>query len=167
MLEGLQELVVSHQVREYLKQNRDCPCGKRRTSKDAGTTPVKTVFGQVDVPNPPWNRCACEDKGPRTFRPIKAWLQGRTSPELVYLETKWASLLPFAKVAELLKEVLPVGDTTNQQTIRNHLHATAERIEEELGDERKLGECAKISVPFTGGQLDGLNNFTLRGTCPV
>jgi hypothetical protein len=99
---------------------------------------VKTVFGQIEVPNPRWNRCACEGTVPKTFRPIKAWLQGRTSPELVYLETKWASLLPFAKVADLLKEVLPVADSTNQETIRNHLHATAERIEGELGDERQM-----------------------------
>jgi hypothetical protein len=138
VLEGLQKLVVSQQVHEYLEQHRNCPCGKRRTSKDAGSTPVKTVFGQIEVPNPRWNRCACEGTVPKTFRPIKAWLQGRTSPELVYLETKWASLLPFAKVADLLKEVLPVGDSTNQQTIRNHLHATAERIEGELGDERQM-----------------------------
>jgi hypothetical protein len=49
-----------------------------------------------------------------------------------------ASSVPFAKVADLLKEVLPVGDAANQETIRNHLQATAERIEQELGDERQL-----------------------------
>ncbi len=37
-----------------------------------------------------------------------------------------------------MKEVLPVGDSANPQTIRNHLQATAERIERELGDERQL-----------------------------
>jgi hypothetical protein len=72
-----------------------------------------------------------------TFRPAKAWLEGRTSPEMLYLETKWASLIPFAKVADLLKDVLPVGNA-NPQTIRNHLRATAERIEQELGEERQL-----------------------------
>ena len=50
---------------------------------------------------------------------------------------QWASLIPFAKVADLLKDVLPVGDV-NPQTIRNHLHATAERIEQELGEEWQL-----------------------------
>jgi hypothetical protein len=68
---------------------------------------------------------------------MRAWLNGRTSPEMLYLETKWASLIPFARVANLLKEVLPVGDLVNQQTIRNHLYATAERSEQELGDERQ------------------------------
>jgi hypothetical protein len=47
-------------------------------------------------------------------------------------------LVPFAKVADLLIEVLPVGDASNQEKIRNHLQATAERIVEELGDERQL-----------------------------
>ena len=106
--------------------------------KDTGTTPVKTVFGQVAVPNPRWNRCVWATTGPKTFRPTKAWLQGRTSPEMLYLETKWASLVPFARVANFLKEVLPVGDSENQETVRNHLQATAERIEQELGDERQL-----------------------------
>ncbi len=139
LLEGVQDWVVAHQANENLEQQRGCPhCGRRHTSKDAGSTSVKTVFGRVEVPNPRWNRCACETAGPKTFRPTKAWLQGRTSPELLYLETKWASLIPFARVADLLKEVLPVGDSENQETVRIHLHASAERIEQELGDERQL-----------------------------
>jgi hypothetical protein len=84
-----------------------CPnCGQRYSSKTAGTHTLKTVFGAVEVPNPRWERCRCQTEGPRTFRPAAAWLQGaRTSPELLYLETKWASLIPFEKTAELMKEV--------------------------------------------------------------
>jgi hypothetical protein len=52
---------------------------------------------------------------------MRSWLNGETSPEMLYLETKWASLIPFARVVDLLKEVLPVGDTTNQETVRSHL----------------------------------------------
>jgi hypothetical protein len=64
--------------------------------------------------------------------------KGQTSPEMLYLETKWASLIPFARAADLLKEVLPVGDLVNAETVRNHLQPTAERIEQELGEERQL-----------------------------
>ena len=139
LLKAVQDLMVAQQAHEYLEQHRSClACGQRLTSKDSGVAPVKTVFGQVNVPNPRWNRCVCETQGSRTFRPAKAWLVGRTSPELLYLETKWASLIPFAKVADLLKDVLPVGDSANQQTICNHLQTTAERMEQELGDERQL-----------------------------
>jgi hypothetical protein len=69
---------------------------------------------------------------------MRSWLNGQTSPEMLYLETKWASLIPFARTRDLLKEVLPVGDLVNAETVRNHLQLTAERIEQELSEERQL-----------------------------
>ena len=45
---------------------------------------------------------------------------------------------PVARATDLLKEVLPVGDLVNAETVRNHLQLTAERIEQELGEERQL-----------------------------
>src|SRR6202035_3260726 len=126
-------------AREELEQRRACPrCRRRYTTKDSGSTSVSTVFGRVEVPNPRWNRCGCQTEGPQTFRPMRTWLNGQTSPEMLYLETKWASLIPFARAADLLKEVLPVGDLVNAETVRNHLQLTAERIEQELGEERQL-----------------------------
>jgi hypothetical protein len=139
LLAGVQDFVVAQQVHEYLEGCRACPhCGARYTSKDSGSTPVSTVFGRVEVPNPRWNRCACQTEGPKTFRPMRSWLNGQTSPEMLYLETKWASRIPSASVADLLKEVLPVRDSANQETVRGHLYATAERMEQELGEERQL-----------------------------
>jgi hypothetical protein len=38
-------------------------------------------------------------------------------------------------VAELLKEVLPVDDAVNVETVRTHMHGTAKRIEQSLGGE--------------------------------
>jgi len=105
-------------------------------SKSGGTIEVKTLFGAVEVANPRWNRCPCQQSGPKTFRPAAAWLRGTTTPELLYLETKWASLIPFAKVADLLQEVLPAD--TNHEAIRRHVQATAQRMEEDLGEECQL-----------------------------
>ena len=137
MLESVQDFVVARQTAEDLEQRRHCPnCGDRYTAKGGGTIGVKTLFGAVEVANPRWNRCSCQQSGPKTFRPAAAWLRGTTSPELLYLETKWASLIPFAKVADLLREVLPAD--ADDETIRRHVQATAERMEEELGEERQL-----------------------------
>ena len=165
MLHGVQDFVATQQGIADLERKRACAaCGQRRRSKEVGTYTVKTVFGPVEVPNPRWNRCACQSEGPRTFRPAAAWLQGeRSSPELLYLETKWASLIPFAKVADLLKEVLPVGETTNHETVREHLQAVAQRVEDELGEEREPRDFATLDAiaelplpdgPMTVG-LDG------------
>jgi hypothetical protein len=121
MLSGVQDIVIAQQAREYLQQQRACPdCGRLYTSKDAGTMAVKPLFGSVPVANPRWNCCSCQSAGPRTFRPMRRWLKERTSPEMMYLETRWGSLLPFAKVADLLCDVLPVDDSVKAETVRTH-----------------------------------------------
>jgi hypothetical protein len=68
-------------------------CGQRPTAKDSGRTRVKTLFGMVNVANPRWNLYACQTVGPKIFRPTAAWLKVRTSVEMLYLESKWASLI--------------------------------------------------------------------------
>src|SRR5262252_8213777 len=162
MLESLQDFVITQQAAEDLEQRRCCPnCGERHTVKGGGTTEVKTLFGAVEVANPRWNRCSCQQSGPKTFRPAAAWLHGTTSPELLYLETKWASLIPYAKVADLLREVLPAD--ADDETIRRHVQATAEKMEKELGEELPLDlfqgepdqeELAPPDGPITVG-IDG------------
>jgi hypothetical protein len=52
------------------------------------------------------------------------------------LETKWPSLIPNAKVVDLLKDVLSVAKTLNPETVRQHLHATATKMEQALGEEK-------------------------------
>lgn len=136
ILHDVQDFVASQQIGEDLERRRSCPnCGKPYHSQAAGTRTVETVFGPVAVPNPRWERCPCQTEGPKTFRPTATWLKGRTSPERLYLETKWGSLIPYEKVADLLKEVLPVSESTNHEMVREHLQNVAERMEAELGEE--------------------------------
>lgn len=138
LLETVQTYVVAQQAAAYLEHERPCgKCGRPHLSKERRRSPVNTVFGPVAVPNPRWHRCPCQATGPRTFRPSARWLDGRTTPELAYLETKWASLIPYAKVVDLLKDVLPVAETLNQESVRRHLHATATKMEQALGDEKE------------------------------
>jgi hypothetical protein len=146
MLAGVQDFVVARQSAADLEQRRCCPnCGDRYTVKGGGRIEVKTLFGAVEVANPRWNRCSCQQSGPKTFRPAAAWLRGTTSPELLYLENKWASLIPFAKVTDLLREVLPAD--ADDETIRRHVQATAQRIEEELGENRgRTGRGAAVQL---------------------
>ena len=114
ILRGVQNFVAFQQTSEDLQRRRSClNCGQRYHSKEAGTSKVETVFGPVAVSNPRWESCSCQGEGPKTFRPSAKWLTGRSSPERLYLETKWASLIPYEKVADLLKEVLPVSRSTN------------------------------------------------------
>ena len=93
MLESLQDFVITQQAAEDLEQRRCCPnCGDRDTVKGGGKTEVKTLFGAVEVANPRWNRCSCQQSGPKTFRPAAAWLRGTTTPELLYVGEPVGSL---------------------------------------------------------------------------
>jgi len=87
---------------------------------------------------------------------------------MLYVETKWASLIPFAKVVDLLRDVIPVSTTLNAQTVQNHLHASAERLEQALGEEsEQLFEGTEESLaaePLPDGPMTvGIDGGMLRG----
>ena len=95
LLEQVQHTMIEYQVAGYLDPLRGCPdCGKNRRLKDSNRAPFRTLFGLVRVLNPRWHHCDCRVHSSKTFRPLAALLPERTSPELRYLETKWASLIP-------------------------------------------------------------------------
>ncbi len=76
--------------------------------------------------------CYCEDLTTKTVSLFKDWLTEHNSPELQYIETKWALLMSYGLTDDLLKGVLPVGDILNAATIRDHLYGVAKRKEKEL-----------------------------------
>ena len=59
-----------------------------------------------------------------------------TTPELLFLETKWAALVSYGVTAQLLHDVLPIDDALAPCTIREHVFTVAERLEQALGEER-------------------------------
>ena len=122
----------------------------------------RTPFGIVPLTTPRLYHCACQPSAQRTFSVLSHWLPDHVSPELQYLEAKWASLIAYGVTAKLLKDVLPVGDSLNAATVRNHLHKVAQRQERDLeGKPDHLGGCPrdwaklpKPSKPMTVG-IDG------------
>lgn len=71
----------------------------------------------------------------------------RNSPELQYIETKWASQMSYAMTVELLKEVLPISACLNAETIRHHFHKVAQQQDEKLSDQPRF-----VSGVFAGSK---------------
>ena len=137
LLGRVQERVVGAQASAFLADHRRCgACGKRLWSKGRTSFRFRTPFGDVPVTAPRLKRCRCETSASESFSPLVRLFSEHVAPEMLYLETKWASLVPFGVTVELLKDVLPVGTTLNAETVRNHLHRVATRMEGELGEER-------------------------------
>jgi hypothetical protein len=91
----------------------------------------RTVFGNVALSSPRFYRCGCQPADSQTFSPLTELFTEHTAPELLYLESR--SLISFGMTAALLRDVLPVADTTNPETVRQHLHKVADRHEADLG----------------------------------
>ncbi len=168
MLRQLQQITIEHQVGAYLDQQQACPaCGKNRQLKQSETAPFRTLFGLVPIPNPRWRQCDCRARTKKTFRPLRALLHERTSPELLYLETKWASLAPYGVTAKLLHEVLPVDRKYSGATVRNHTLRTARRSEEALDEEQAVFvdgcQADRDLLPIPNGPLSvGLDGGIVR-----
>ena len=90
ILQGLQEVVVEWQMQESLATQRHCPqCGAPRQSKGAHHTVLRTVFGDLPITSPRFTHCPCQPQATASFSPLAMLLPERTTPELLYLETKW------------------------------------------------------------------------------
>jgi hypothetical protein len=168
VLASAQTSLVAAQAASFLARHRCCElCGRHLQSKGRCRLLFRTAFGTIPLVSPRVHRCACQPATSKTFSPLTALFTGHTAPELLYLETRWASLVSYDLTAGLLKDVLPVDARTNAATIRNHLHKVALRQEAELGDERPRflegdpSDGKELSVP-DGPIIVGLDGAYLR-----
>ncbi len=137
--QNVQEVVVAEQVHRCLDEQAAClACGRPRRHKDATTIVLRTLFGTVHLRSPWWWHCVCRPQPTRTFSPLAAALPERTTPELLYLETKFSGLISYGQSASLLAETLPLGRELHATTVRRHAQASAERLEDELGPEQPM-----------------------------
>ena len=164
ILANVQEVMVAEQVQACLDARVPCPdCGRARRHKDARTITLRTVFGRLRLQSPRWHHCPCRLHSTKTFSPLPEILPERSTPELLYLESKFAGLVSYGISARLLGELLPLGRRLHATTIRRHAHKTAERLESERGPEqvmfidgcqRDWERLPRPEMPLTVG-LDG------------
>ena len=110
LLAEVQWLLVSEQAAGWMESQLICDlCGSMLAHKDARSIVLRTVFGKVDVPSPRLWACNCEAKQGqprRSVSPLCKAVHLRVTPELEYLQAKWAAHLPYRQATELLREVL-------------------------------------------------------------
>src|SRR6266699_2050160 len=164
LLQQVQAALIDEQVRTSLAEQVACPdCGRPRAHKDTKTIVTRTLFGTLHLRSPRWHQCPCQPQTTRTFSPLAAALPERTTPELRYLESKFAGLVSYGLSAKLLAETLPIGRPLYASAVRLHTQATGERLESELGPEQAMfadgcqldwDELPRPDLPLTVG-LDG------------
>jgi len=137
LLLNLQQKIVAAQTAAFCADRSICSCCVGRLRRK-GSKPIqyRTVFGDITIDSPRFYHCRCHAGPAQTFSPLTELLPDYVAPEMLWLETKWASLVSFGVTVDLLKDVLPIDKRLNAETVRRHLGRVASRMEVELADER-------------------------------
>ena len=137
LLLNLQRELIAAQTVAYCASRYSCAgCGRKLRCKGRNQIGLRTVFGDVSVESPRFYHCVCAQEKAQTFSPLTELLPDHVAPELLWLETKWASLVSYGVTVDLLKDVLPIGAALKPETVRRHLERVAERMESELDEEQ-------------------------------
>lgn len=139
LLQNTQRNLVEQQVAEYSFQQKSClHCSKKLLRKDKRKIVYRTLFGKLHLQSHRLFHCSCQEHLTRSFNPLANLLPERTSPELLYIESKYASLMSYGLSVRLLEEILPVEGEISTTSVRNNLHSFGQRLEDELGEEKEV-----------------------------
>ncbi len=176
VLRQLQRTIVQQQVDAFVRSRSECSCcGRRLGKKGMHQIVYRTLFGKLELDSPRFRHCKCHTGGLRSFSPVAELLPERSSPELLFMEAKWASLVSFKMAARALQDMLPVDSKLSAASVRNHTLLVARRCESELGAEKfafdedhpagddKASVASPVTVGIDGGYLrkwkDRTSNF--------
>jgi hypothetical protein len=126
---AIQTEMVRAQATTMGERFRCCEhCGSNLSSKGYRSVTFRSLFGDVPLRVRRFARCQCRNiaEEPRSFSALT--LEGGMAPELAYVTATLAALASFAKVADLLAELLPVGGAINGGTVRNRTRRVGEHI---------------------------------------
>jgi hypothetical protein len=136
ILAKMQAELISKQMQCWLSGQIHCQsCGAALRHKDSRSTVLRTVYGKVTVKSPRLWSCACHGSGqaPRhVVHPLPRTLTGRVTPELEYLQAKWAAHLPFRQAKAMLKEVLPLDKGISSSGIRDRILELGKQLDADI-----------------------------------
>jgi len=137
LLTTSQQRLLAQQVTAFLAARSRCDhCGTALQSKGQHTRTFRTLFGTFKLDSPRLDLCRCQRRKTTTFRPLTSLLTESIAPELLFIETKWVSLVSYGLTVQALKDFLPVDATLDVKPVRHHTLTVAQRCEAELGEEQ-------------------------------
>jgi hypothetical protein len=137
LLSALQQHLLQQQVTTFLGTHATCPdCGTPLNLKARGSRSFRTLFGTFTFSSPRLEPCDCKRRKTASFRPLSALLTEPVAPELLYMESKWSSLVSYGLSLEALKDFLPIDLRLDVKTVRYDTLKVAKRLEAELGEDQ-------------------------------
>jgi len=155
LLAKVQAELISKQVQWWLSGQARCQkCGAALSHKDSRSTVLRTAYGKVTVKSPRLWSCACQETAQtpqRVVHPLSKALTRRVTPELEYLEAKWAAHLPYRQASAMLKEVLPLDKGISSSGIRDRILDLGKQLDADI--ERDIAQLPPVCCGRTGSRM--------------
>ena len=147
---SIQAEIVPTQIAVAGERRRACvTCESVLASKGHYTATFRSLFGDVPIRVRRLLSCPCQDKAEGSSFAGFALEAATIAPELAYVTARYAALVPFGKVADLLSELLPISGARNAGTVRNRTMRVGEAVVRPL-----VATTAEPAAPVVVG-LDG------------
>jgi len=156
---NIQRQMVADQVDRHNRALTVCRfCGQPVRTKGYYPSIFKSVFGKVPMRVRRVWGCKCCGTGNRTFSSLPTG-RNPTSPELKYLTSKLAALMPFGKVADFMNELLPATTKSNASSVRNRVMRVGQRVEKAAANPGLGGPATpaqeEVVIGLDGGYVRG------------
>src|SRR5215510_545185 len=137
LLSILQRHLLQQQLYTFLDTHATCPdCGTPLKRKARGSRSFRTLFGTFTFDSPRLEHCDCTRRKTASFQPLSALLTESVAPELLYMESKWSSLVSYGLSLDALQDFLPLDLRLDVKTVRYDTLKVAKRLEAEMRDEQ-------------------------------
>lgn len=134
LMHAAQRALVNAQANAFIEASLQCRhCHAMLSIKTMHTIQYKTVYGKVTIDSPQLRRCRCKtSKGSASYSPLAQAIPFRMSPELEYLQVKWAAYLLYAAATQLLKEILPLNQAISIAGVQNRVRAVGKELDDNV-----------------------------------
>jgi hypothetical protein len=147
LLNAIQKRLLQRQVDAFLDACSTCPdCSTPLKVKGYHSRSFRTLFGTFKLSSPRLFHCRCTRRKTTSFRPLTTLLPDSVAPELLFMETKWSSLVSYGLTVDALTDFLPLDVTLDVKTVRHDTLKIAERCEAELDAEQRVSSRAARAI---------------------
>ena len=155
---ALQAEIVPAQMSVLGERCRFCDaCGGMLASKGYYPATFRSLFGDVSIQVRRLLTCRCQGESDVKSFGVLDLGHDAVAPELAYVTSRYAALVPFGKVAMLLSELLPLSGAQHASTVRNRTRRVGEKVvcqqAAETAEQAKTQPAGPVMVGLDGGHV--------------
>ena len=148
VLRQLQAVLLREQVAQFVERAGHCRrCGARLATKDSKTVVYRTAFGKARLDSPRlYSRCGgcgASSSAQASFSPLAEALPERTHPQWLWLQSRYAAVMPYRLAQIFLRDAFPAGRSLPLSSVK----VIARRVGQRLDAETQVAVDAIVLGP--------------------